>query len=127
MMTMMLSAWGETWEISGAKIELLVVRDNFGNPLHPEERKGDDDDFKEDMCDNYIGMSSIHLVMHLFTSYKFVKIDTLLKISPVGKFDKSSPSPRQLVLLIGQAFEIIIMIHDYEDYSVMVSILIHHT
>ena len=79
-MMMMLGAWGETWEISGAKIELLVVRDNFGNPLHPEERKRDDDDFKEDMCDNYIGMSWIYLVMHLFTCYKFGKIDTLLKI-----------------------------------------------
>ena len=54
MVMMMFSAWGETWEISGAKIELLVVRDNFGNPLHPEERKGDDDDFKEDMWDNYL-------------------------------------------------------------------------
>ena len=73
----------------------------------------DDDDFKEDICDNYIGMSWIYLVMHLFTSYKFGKIDTLLKILPVGKFDKSSPSPRQLVLLIGQAFEVG---HDYDDY-----------
>ena len=58
-MMMLLSAWGETWEISGAKIELLVVRDNFGNPLHPEERERDDDDFKEDIWDNYIGMSLI--------------------------------------------------------------------